>query len=710
MADFRKWFMVIAVVLLAAATASAATSSTTSIACNATSQPTNIRLGGVTEYIGEVDLVCDATQVHPPTPGGYITAQFQLAVDATITNMTSGKGSFGPLSMSGAAVMFNTAPQSIFSTVQGQVVSAGVLYYPNVILPTGTTFTIRFINVRVLSTGGEPNQFNSSDIVAAVTANLVNPTGFSVDILGQTGGPQGNALVVAHAQTPLKFAVTDCTGKPATANITFQQCVNYDLNDSLGTNQLTPIYGVTFTELEPYVFKNITQEDGQTLPNPSMPSTGVGGTQICDTGHLGIGDVAPAPQDPPPPAGSIPVCADPLAYVTNGTRLLAQWLIPPALVGKVHVWVTQWQTASTSATATAELTTNDSGAYNGDLGWGNDIASYDLGPFVTNCAGTNGRARNRWVELQSTTGTATASWEIVTADTSAIEGITFGWAITYDESELPSLPVGQAYAGIVLSGALGPIASDVVPGATTTPAQDPKTLAVTGEPVVRFIAGWQAGAATINIDHCVTNLLFPYVTNVVGFETGLAIANTSLDSAWNLTLPPSAPTAPANGPTAAIPNWGTVDTGPLPYNTTPQAGPCNLFLFGSASAVNMTTGTKGGSAVTPVVAIASITTPNIAAGQVFADTLTSIFGLNAGTAPVTLTGYVIARCDFQFGHGYAFLVNPVGAPQGYLALIIPDRSILNGDTLTGTVSVTPVRVAQPFSNAIFDEQGEVLGL
>jgi hypothetical protein len=389
----------------------------------------------------------------------------------------------------------------------------------------------------------------------------------------------------------------------------------------------------------------------------------------------------------------IPACTT-NAWLSNGTRLVTTFTLADSrLVGKIHIWVSQFNTNSASnAFATLATTKSATGAGQAD---------YSLSNFSVHCSKGNAGG-GFWVELPDA-AVETAAWEVVSDNVSAQDDLTFAWALTYDEGTLPSLPAGSAFSPVTITGNIGPI-STLAQAAALVPTAVPATDAA----VVRFAHTPTPSPVNVVVDHCVTNLLFPYVTNVVGFETGLAIANTSLDSAWNLTLPPSAPTAPANGPTAAIPNWGTVDTGPLPYNTTPQAGPCNLFLFGSASAVNMTTGTKGGSAVTPVVAIASITTPNIAAGQVFADTLTSIFGLNAGTAPVTLTGYVIARCDFQFGHGYAFLVNPVGAPQGYLALIIPDRSILNGDTLTGTVSVTPVRVAQPFSNAIFDEQGEML--
>jgi hypothetical protein len=112
---------------------------------------------------------------------------------------------------------------------------------------------------------------------------------------------------------------------------------------------------------------------------------------------------------------------------------------------------------------------------------------------------------------------------------------------------------------------------------------------------------------------------------------------------------------------------------------------------------------------TAVQAIASGATPTVAAGQTFADTLTNIFALNAGKNPITISGYVIAVCQFQYGHGYAYLVDPTGRPQGYLALLIPNRSVLNGFGGFGPFfESTPVRVAVPFSNSILDEQGEML--
>jgi hypothetical protein len=106
-------------------------------------------------------------------------------------------------------------------------------------------------------------------------------------------------------------------------------------------------------------------------------------------------------------------------------------------------------------------------------------------------------------------------------------------------------------------------------------------------------------------------LLFPYVTEIAGFDTGLAIANTSTD----------------------------------PFGSTPQAGTCTLNWYGTA-------------------APAATVTPSVASGTVWA-------GLTSLLAP-GFNGYVIAVCNFEYAHGFAF-VSDLGArnlAMGYLALIL----------------------------------------
>jgi len=702
MADFRKWFMVIAVVLLAAATANAQQSY--QMSCSLSANPELLRVGGLTEQVGELDLACNSSTLAPL--GAYVTAQFTLQLNAVVTNSINSSNQ----TMAGAIVQYNLPPFHVQSAVQGVVAAPtapGVLLFPNIVLPTGTTFTVRFVNVRVATTTLTNVTFSPAgfpQVVAAFSANSYNPSSWSISF-----NQIVSSAIVGQIAEDFTFAVTDCKGAAGPGTIPLQQCINYGLNspDIIG-NTAAPFYGVTFTELAPLSvgeFKNIVEEDGTTLPNSltgvaanylfNPPSPIVSAdtpvawgptTTICDTAHNGVGDEAVIGDNPP----QIPACTT-NAWISNGTRLVTTFtLADPRLVGKIHIWVSYAQTNSKSGAA-AQLATITSAT-----GAGNDDVS-NSGPRVPCAGNTGGAASNHWIELPDAS-VETAAWEVTNDNVSAQDDLTFAWALTYDEGSLPSLPAGSTFNPVTITGNIGPISTLAAAAAlasTDTPATDAA--------VVRFNHTPTTSPVNVVIDHCVTNLLFPYVTNVVGFETGIAISNTSLDTAWNLVSPPPGTLTAAIGAGGVLANFGLA-TNPMPYNTTPQAGPCNLYLFGSASAVNMGTTTQS-----PVQAIASATTPSVSAGQVFADTMTTIFALNGGTSPVTMSGYVIARCEFQFGHGYAYLVDPSGRPEGYLALIIPDRNILNGDTSSPTgYTSTPIRIAQPFSNAIFDEQGEML--
>jgi hypothetical protein len=125
---------------------------------------------------------------------------------------------------------------------------------------------------------------------------------------------------------------------------------------------------------------------------------------------------------------------------------------------------------------------------------------------------------------------------------------------------------------------------------------------------------------------CSTTLLFPYVLNPTPWETGLAIANASID---------------------------TLKTGGGSSVGTSQAGTCALSFFGNA---------------TPANNPAAYTTPSVAAGTTWSNTLTM-------TAGASFTGYVIANCNFQYAHGFAYIVNSFGTANqmamGYTAKVLP---------------------------------------
>jgi hypothetical protein len=99
-----------------------------------------------------------------------------------------------------------------------------------------------------------------------------------------------------------------------------------------------------------------------------------------------------------------------------------------------------------------------------------------------------------------------------------------------------------------------------------------------------------------------TRLMYTYVTNQAGYDTGLAILNTTAD----------------------------------PYGTTHAAGACKVLFYGT------------GVPATP------FTTPVIAAGQNYEFLASSV-------AP-GFQGYIIANCNFPFAHGFSF-ISTVGGGQ-----------------------------------------------
>jgi hypothetical protein len=166
------------------------------------------------------------------------------------------------------------------------------------------------------------------------------------------------------------------------------------------------------------------------------------------------------------------------------------------------------------------------------------------------------------------------------------------------------------------------------------------------------------GDPFLTVAPCTTNLLYPWVLNFAGLDTGIAISNTSAD----------------------------------PYGTIPQTGSCTVNFWPTSQTTN--NGVSAGGAV-------SITTANIQPGSVWR---TSLSGTPAFAG---LAGYVIAVCRFQYGHGFAFItdnfgVGPAATAQGYLAQVIPDPVILDGRS----AALNGVDILLP---GTFPPSGETLG-
>lgn len=238
--------------------------------------------------------------------------------------------------------------------------------------------------------------------------------------------------------------------------------------------------------------------------------------------------------------------------------------------------------------------------------------------------------------ISLSTGAGYAVYEVIGTG-NAVNGLVEDQAFTISLDYAWTPNIGSNVPGLgtsQVSGNYGPIS-------TTT------TMSATA-PEPRFKEKWLGNDALV-IGACRTILLFPYLTNQIGFDTGVVIANTSSD--------------------------------PLAGNSArQQQGGCTLYFYG---------GTTGGGA-----APSAQTTQVVPTGQQLSFTLSGGGTYGAPGAP-GFQGYMFAICDFQFAHGYAFVtkMGAVDIAHGYLALVVPDRT----------------RYAQAFPNGGLLNEGEQLG-
>jgi hypothetical protein len=124
-----------------------------------------------------------------------------------------------------------------------------------------------------------------------------------------------------------------------------------------------------------------------------------------------------------------------------------------------------------------------------------------------------------------------------------------------------------------------------------------------------------------------TRLLFPYVTNWAGFDTGISVANTGRDSS------------------------GVIGV----------AGRCRIYYFGQKA--------NG-----EPVATSQLTNRDVAVGETITFVLSSGGGLGIAGSPA-FQGYIEVDCAFPFAHGYAIVTDgPIGQSRiGNMApaLVLP---------------------------------------
>jgi len=163
-----------------------------------------------------------------------------------------------------------------------------------------------------------------------------------------------------------------------------------------------------------------------------------------------------------------------------------------------------------------------------------------------------------------------------------------------------------------------------------------------------------------------TVLLYPYVTNLDGWETGVEIGNTGLDVAT---------TSPANVPASIFGNTG--QNGKLDFYFFPSNAPS--FEYTPAAGVGRGLDANG----------------NLDAGSDFADTLGDLL-TNAGHAG-SFDGYLIVVAHFNFGHGAGMVFDATGNIAAIPALVLGGHCSYdygygyNGDPNAQLPAVSPLR-------------------
>ena len=607
MADFRRCMIVLAALALLLGTVSTVSAASNGFQCTTNAAtPVQARQQGITELMGDLVLNCTGgvnTLANTVVPTVNITVTLNTEVTSRLLddNVNGSEAILladEPAPGTQAVCFANDAPCLMYS--QGSIATSPYLVGPGLAANNKNVFqgqwnsnqpgSIVFRGVPI-----DPPGTGRTSLVMRVTNVRGNATRFAVSTGVGIGGipifmtiavSNPSAVPINNPQQIVAFVFNGLV-QNQDGVVSFKQC--NDVNVSNGKlSYIVPAGGETdyadnqgFAGLVKAIegfasaFKirainTIPANPGiapadQDVPGTNYPAVETGfynsGTTDADFADARI-------------AGA--------GLADAGTRIKVEFNNVP--VG-AHVYV---PIKITNAAGVYILVKNEAGAFSAA-----GASSFDAG-------GTLG-------EVTLSGGAGVAVYEVVAEDPANIDELDVPVIVAYianPAGNSPSITSGPATAGVSFAP-------------TTTPpdyaAED------SGTPVPRFLdTSTQANRFSINA--CRTNILYPFVTNQAGYDTGLAVSNTSQD----------------------------------PFGTITQHGTCALNFF-------------NGSTTPPPPA--TFTTADVPAGTVYANLLSIV-------AP-GFQGYIIAVCDFQYAHGYAFLLggtpgSPNQVAQGYIALIIPD--------------------------------------
>jgi hypothetical protein len=625
--NFRRCILAMAVLSLFVGLASAQVNNSgagtsQTITCTANvAVPPQLRAEGMTELIGDILLICSGGTALP-VGGAIPTVNITVSLGTNVTSRLIGSGGVSNASEAlllidepntipagtpglgtgvgptmpftpctnpavgagpgGCASVVSTGPAPAAGQSAGTCTTTGCTAAPNTFQGLVTANQVTFLGVPVNPpvSAGTARYYRITNVRANASAlgggGLAGTTQLlaSVAISGSTSLPVSNPVLVAgFIQGGLATSLRNTANSGGGSSTALAQCGGGGPN-SLAGLRYQENFGTAFkTRVAPTASTN-GQGLGTTQNVPGTIYNSESGLVLPQLGATGLADY--------------------------GTRLKAVFNNVPAGV-RIFVSTSNVinnfvalppQPPGNGTTAYAQLVISETAPDgNGFIPAAIPNSTISYGSLTLNIA-----------EVSIVNGTGTAVWEVLNANASQLEALDFAVYQSFTANPgANSPPVGTATVN--MSYAPTP------PTAFSASAGGAASSSLT---IPRF-ADTSSATNIFSIALCNTVLLYPYVTNIAGFDTGLAIANTTSD----------------------------------PFGTRTQNGSCTLNFYGTAA---------------PSLAV---NTGNIATGTVYA-TLTS-------TAAAGFNGYVIAVCNFQLAHGFAF-ISDLGArnlAMGYLALVLP---------------------------------------
>jgi len=688
MADFRRWLTVLAVIAVMAFAASAQVgvangSANSLLACNATAAGTpELRPEGYTELAGDIVISCTGgpdLQIGAAIPTTNIVIYMAPAVPITSRFLSSNGASEALLIIDEAGANITTgatggygpqAPQSLCTNAQQQapggstcgafvgkdasgayevaVTAAGgttpaanvyqgkigdfgtnsVTFYNVPVLPpatSGVTRTFRITNVRVPVPGGSLT--GTLQAIVSTSPSQVLPVAGTAINIGVVGPAMTAAVSVGSAFQqcyPASVAVT--------ANLVF--------TEGFATGFKTRVVPGGIYNGTPSSATNVLWAAEGTNTSPAIQNI-PGGLYGGFAANSESGLIFPGL------TGTIGGNTYTAGLADYGSRLKAVFTnIPSGLTLYVSTTSATVKTAGfipggTSVSPFAVL-----------VAAGGSDATPDASPFVPVAGTTTGSDGLPAIALSAnSSGVATAVWEVTNANPSATDVLTFSVYISYSATSATTTnPYGLPITGLPLGAPVSNAALSYAPepgggSFSTANASQGQT------PTPRFAIVKTQSGPWVNINLCQTTLLYPFVTGAAGFDTGIAIANTSMD----------------------------------PFGTTTQTGSCKLYGYG------VTVATAGNTAAQPVVAGCDGISNPLPGTNCFP----IVAGGQVGTvlASATLTnfqGYVIAVCNFQYAHGYA-AVTDLGIRNLWSSYLALELNNANGTPRTGVAGIEALK-------------------